>query len=324
MPKIEALALLADGQFHSGQELADVLGVSRTAVWKQIGRLQALGLEVESVRGRGYRLPGGIELLDEALIQELLEPTAKSLLRELTIFPEIDSTNAELLRRLQNGPGRGLVCTAEQQTAGRGRRGRHWVSPFASNIYLSLAWEFAGGAAALEGLSLATGVAVTRALEQCGVTGVAVKWPNDVLYEGAKLAGVLIEMIGEPSGSCQVVLGVGLNVRMPAVAASAIDQKWTDLDRVSNGGLNRNLVLSALLNQLLPMLNEYEQAGFAQWREAWMALNAHANCDVIVTSGDRKVAGVARGIDASGALLLETAAGVQAIHGGEVSLRAAS
>ena len=324
MAKTEALALLADGEFHSGQELADRLGISRTAVWKQLGKLQALGLAAESVRGKGYRIVGGIELLDVAQVRAAMDPEALALLRELQIETAIDSTNAELLRRLQAGPGSGLVCTAEQQTAGRGRRGRNWVSPFASNIYLSLAWEFAGGAAALEGLSLAVGVAVASALDRCGVADVALKWPNDLLHDGAKLGGILIEMVGDAAGSCQVVVGVGLNVRMPQAAAAEIDQAWTDVTTAAAGSVGRNQLLSALLNELLPLLPRFAEQGFGPWREPWIALDAHADSPVIVTSGDSRLAGTARGIDASGALLLEVADSVRAIHGGEVSLRPAS
>ena len=169
MPTTTLLPLLADGEFHSGQDCADQLGISRTAVWKQLRRLADHGLELESVRGRGYRIPGGLELLDSDAVRKQLAPGAAPLLDELAIHPTIDSTNAEALRRVEAGAGRGLVCTAEQQLAGRGRRGRPWVSPFGRNLYVSLVWEFTGGAAAIEGLSLATGVAVARALADCGL-----------------------------------------------------------------------------------------------------------------------------------------------------------
>ena len=323
MAKTEALALLADGKFHSGQELADLLGVSRTAVWKQLGKLQDLGLDLESARGKGYRINGGIELLDAQRIRAALSTQASVLLTELQLAIEIDSTNAELLRRLQRGPASRLVCSAEQQTAGRGRRGRSWVSPFGSNIYLSLAWEFAGGAAALEGLSLAVGVAVATALDNCGVQDLKLKWPNDLLHGGAKLGGILIEMVGDAAGSCQVVVGVGLNVRMPVDAAADIDQQWTDVTMASGLPVGRNQLLAALLNELLPLLSQFAEQGFAPWREPWMALDAHADSPVIVSSGERRLTGVARGVDHSGALLLEVAGSIQAIHGGEVSLRPA-
>ena len=324
MPKTTLLPLLADGEFHSGQEFAQHLGISRTAVWKQLQRLADLGLELESVRGKGYRIPGGLELLGSDSLQKQLAPGAAPLLSELVIDPVIDSTNAEALRRVAAGAGSGLVCTAEQQLAGRGRRGRHWVSPFGRNLYLSLVWEFTGGAAAIEGLSLATGVAVARALADCGLPPVQLKWPNDVLFEGAKLGGILLEITGDPAGICQVVIGVGINVAMPGTAASSIEQTWTDLATI-NGGKSpgRNRVLAALLSELLPMAAGFELSGFEPWRPDWLSLDAYADQPVVLLSGESRQAGIARGVDSRGALQLETTLGLQTVYGGELSMRPA-
>ncbi len=325
MARTDLLQLLADGEFHSGQELADTLGVSRTAIWKQLAKLELDGLTFESVKGKGYRLVGGIELLDQVRILADLQQPVRKQLKELVVADTIDSTNAEILRRLTAGEAAsGLVCTAEQQSAGRGRRGRQWISPYGGNIYLSLGWEFAGGAAALEGLSLAVGVAVSEALASLGVTEVALKWPNDLLHGESKLGGVLIEMVGDAAGPCAVVVGIGINVKMPPAAAADIDQQWTDLVTIAAGReLGRNEVLAAMLNQLLPLLHQYEVLGFAHWRERWLALDVHADQPVVVTSGSRKISGIARGIDTTGALLLETELGINPVHGGEVSLRRA-
>ncbi|MEQ9394211.1 bifunctional biotin--[acetyl-CoA-carboxylase] ligase/biotin operon repressor BirA [Haliea sp.] len=327
MPKTTLVPMLADGEFHSGQDLAAALGVSRTAVWKQLNRLQELGLAVESVKGRGYRIPGGVELLDEVSIRAGLDVPVAGLLRELQLLEIVDSTNAEALRRVAAGAGAGpgLVCSAEQQTAGRGRRGRAWVSPYARNIYLSLVWEYQEGAAALEGLSLAVGVAVTRALAHLGLPPLQLKWPNDLLFAGAKLGGVLLEMAGDAAGRCQVVVGVGINVTMPPAAAQAIDQDWTDLATIAGGRApGRNAVVARLLNELLPLAASFARTGFAPWREAWMALDAFADVPVVLHSGEQRQAGIARGVDDRGALQLETTLGVRSIYGGEISLRAAS
>ena len=326
MPKTLPLALLADGEFHSGQDLADSLGVSRTAVWKQLNKLSAAtGLEIESVKGRGYRIPGGIDLLDAEKVRAGLSTSASALLTTLVLLDSVDSTNAEAMRRAQAGSVAGLVCTAEQQSAGRGRRGRQWVSPFASNLYLSLAWEFNQGASALEGLSLAVGVALARALEHCGLPPIQLKWPNDILFHREKLGGVLLEMTGDAAGACQVVVGVGLNVSMPGAAAGAIDQAWTDIQTISGGAHpGRNALLAALLNELLPLMAGFESAGFSSWREPWLALDAFAGEPVVLTTGPKQVAGIARGVDERGALLLETVSGTQTIYGGEISLRPAS
>lgn len=319
------LPLLADGEFHSGQDLADAMKVSRTAVWKQVNRLVAeSGPAIESVKGKGYRIPGGLDLLDAGPIRDNLSARASQLLTRLDILDSVDSTNAEVMRLASQGCPRGLACTAELQTAGRGRQGRQWVSPYASNLYLSLLWEFSQGAAALEGLSLAVGVAVARALRACDVPAVRLKWPNDVLYNGAKLGGILLEMTGDAAGNCRVVIGVGLNVAMPAAAAEDIDQAWTDIKTISdNKHPGRNRLLAALLNELLPLVADFEQQGFTHWRDEWQSLDAFAGASVILTTGDVPVAGVARGVDERGALQLETTTGTQSVYGGEISLRAA-
>jgi BirA family biotin operon repressor/biotin-[acetyl-CoA-carboxylase] ligase len=325
MSKLMLLQLLADGEFHSGQQLAVEMGVSRTAVWKQVNRLGTeAGLDIESVRGKGYRIPGGIDLLHADQVQAALDTRAATLLNRLDILDSVDSTNAELLRMAAQGGGSGLVCAAEQQTAGRGRRGRPWVSPYATNLYLSLLWEFNQGATALEGLSLAVGVAVARALRASDMPPVQLKWPNDVLYDGAKLGGILLEMTGDASGSCKVVIGVGLNVAMPAAAARGIDQAWTDLKTIAaHRPPARSQLLATLLNQLLPLVADFERQGFAHWREQWQSLDAFAGAPVALNTGAAVWNGVSRGVDERGALLLETAAGVQAVYGGEISLRVA-
>ncbi|CAA0092838.1 Bifunctional ligase/repressor BirA [Halioglobus japonicus] len=325
MSNTTLLPLLADGDFHSGQELADVIGVSRTAVWKQVNRIAAeSGIVIESVKGKGYRIPGGIDLLDANLVRDALNERSRSLLTRLDVLDSVDSTNTEVTRWVEQSGSSGLVCSAEQQTAGRGRRGRQWVSPYAGNLYLSLLWEFNQGAAALEGLSLAVGVAVARALRACEVPAVQLKWPNDVLYDGAKLGGILLEMSGDAAGSCKVVIGIGLNVSMPEAAAGAIDQAWTDIRSISTQSPpTRNQLLAELLNELLPLAADFEQQGFARWRDEWLALDAFAGTPVVLHTGSGQLAGVARGVDERGALRFETTTGVQTIYGGEISLRAA-
>ncbi len=326
MSRSTILPLLASGDFRSGQELAEQLGVSRTAVWKQVNRLaQDCGLPIESVKGKGYRIAGGVDLLEAPLVTAAMNPQSRNLLDRLEVLDTIDSTNAEVMRRAEAGCAPGLVCTAEQQTAGRGRRGRQWVSPYAGNLYLSLLWEFGQGAAALEGLSLAVGVAVARGLEQLALPTVQLKWPNDILYRGEKLGGILIEMSGDVDGTCRVVIGIGINVSMPAAAAGAIDQAWTDIRSSTAGQVpTRNRLLAALLDQLLPLLADFEDKGFARWREDWLAFDAFADAEVVLHSGNTTVAGIARGVDDRGALRLQTTTGIQSVYGGEISLRAAS
>lgn len=264
------------------------------------------------------------EPLASETIQAGLSPQARALLGELVLHREIDSTNTEALRRLADGSGSGLVVSAEQQTAGRGRHGRRWVSPPGAHIYLSLAWTFERGVESMGGLSLAVGVAVADALEQEGLPDVGLKWPNDILHAGAKLGGILIETAGNASGPAHAVVGIGLNLRMPEDSAGDIEQAWTDLERAAGAAADRNGLFSRLLNHLLPLMADFEYDGFVAWRERWLSRNAHAGRQVTVTSGANTVTGIVQGVDQTGALLLDVGGTVQAFSGGEVSLRSAS
>ena len=221
------LNLLADGEFHSGTELSAALAVSRAAVWKYLHSLSELGLEINAVSGKGYRLEKALELLSAQQIKESLSLKTLSLLSKLEIHPQIQSTNtylAECAKTVQSG----RVCFAESQTAGRGRRGRQWVSPFGSNLYLSILWQFDNGFAAISGLSLAIGVAVVRALSEIGINEIGLKWPNDIYWQHKKLGGILIEVSGESSGECHAIIGLGLNLYLPEKETTGITQPWTD------------------------------------------------------------------------------------------------
>ncbi|MEH6627486.1 MAG: bifunctional biotin--[acetyl-CoA-carboxylase] ligase/biotin operon repressor BirA [Motiliproteus sp.] len=320
------LEVLADGEFHSGEELGACLGVSRTAVWKQLKKLKELGLDHYSVKGRGYRIPGGLDLLDEEKLSSYLQAEVAANLQAVDLQLSIESTNLMAMQGLQEGKGKGYLYLAEHQTAGKGRRGRGWVSPFSRNLYFSLTWTFSQGAAALEGLSLVVGLAIARGLADAGVAGVGLKWPNDLLYEGKKLAGILLEMTGDASGFCQVVIGVGVNVSMPDADGRLIDQPWTDLDRCLEGSvaprMGRNQLLAAILNRLVPVMEMFSEQGFSPFRQQWMELDAFANQTVALQTHSLEIQGVARGVDGAGALLLETEEGIRAFHGGELSLRA--
>lgn len=321
------LALLADGEFHSGQELGERLGVSRTAIWKHVQKLMQLELPLTSTRGQGYCLDGGLELLDREILNAHLSPAAKRILTELELFFLTDSTNARAMAKAGQGQ-RGYVCLAEQQSAGRGRRGRSWVSPFGKNIYLSISWCFESGAGALEGLSLAVAVALLRVLKTTGLPDLALKWPNDVLCDGRKIAGILLEMTGDPAGACQVVVGVGLNVDMPERAAAGIDQPWADVQsRLRRAGLppvSRNLLAAGLISELLLLLSDFEHQGFANYRQEWLRHDALVGREVELRAADRVVRGRMIGVGASGALCLEVEGEQQFFYGGEVSLRVAS
>ncbi|HEY7885507.1 MAG TPA: bifunctional biotin--[acetyl-CoA-carboxylase] ligase/biotin operon repressor BirA [Cellvibrionaceae bacterium] len=313
------LHLLADGAYHSGEELGQWLGVSRAAVWKQVQKLEQLGVELSSQRGKGYCIKGGLELLQERAILAAMSAVAAP--PRLIILPETDSTNSYLINA--RGLPNGSVCLAERQLAGRGRRGRAWVSPFARNIYLSMVWRFEGGASVLEGLSLAVGVAIARALASLGITGIALKWPNDILYRGKKLAGILLEMSGDPAGECQVVIGVGVNVHMGKDAV--IDQPWTDLASIAADqqltAPDRNALAAALISELHSLLQTFAARGFAHWRPLWMSAAAYIGDHVCVLTANNEVCGTLVGVDDSGALVLSVEGHNRVFHGGEVSLR---
>ncbi|BCX82997.1 BirA family transcriptional regulator, biotin operon repressor/biotin---[acetyl-CoA-carboxylase] ligase [Methylomarinovum caldicuralii] len=311
---------LADGRFHSGTALAARLGISRAAVWKRIRQLQAAGVPVTSVPGRGYRLYPPLELLDPAAIARELQTLGAEVTPELTIHACVPSTNAWLLARAGGLP-KGSVCLAEAQTAGRGRLGRRWVSPFGCHLYLSLLWRFEDAAAAA-GLSLAVGVAVRQGLLRLGVEGIELKWPNDLLWQGSKLAGILIEAVSEQQGPCSLVIGVGVNGTMPAAAARQIDQPWVDLHTLLGHAPPRNRLAACVIAELLALLHAYEEAGPALWLERWRAHNCVLGRSVSVQQGARVYTATAVDVAPDGALVLVDAAGRQhKVNAGDVKLR---
>ena len=314
------LERLADGHVHSGEELAHALGVSRTAIWKQLKKLGDLPVSLETVRGQGYRIPGGLDLLDPVTIGKAIRNAYVGRCH-IEIFQSLESTNSWLSAQ-SLGEHEFRVCMSERQTAGRGRRGREWVSPFARNIYLSLATLFQGGFAGLEGLSLVVGVAVVRALASLGVEGLELKWPNDIWLQGKKLGGVLIELQGEVQSACKVVIGIGLNVRMLPDEV-AIDQAWTSLAQVEEiPGGGRSRIAGALIDSLVDTLDRFACEGLSSWLPAWQELDALKGRQVRTLP--EQFQGVALGVDEAGAYCIETEAGIRKVNSGELSLRSLS
>lgn len=318
------LNILADEQFHSGTELAEKLGVSRSAVFKQLKSLTELGLEFFAIRGKGYRIQSPMQLLSETTIKNNLSATASELIEEFEIHDCLDSTNNYLLKKSQHNGHAGSVCFAEYQTAGKGRRGREWISPFGTNIYLSIAWQYQNGPATINGLSLAIGVAVIRALKECGIDEVGLKWPNDIVWRGKKLAGILIEVSGEAGGPCDAVIGLGLNVYLAEEKAKVITQEWVDLNHIVSGHVVslRNKLASVLLNYLMPTIANFEEdtlgSYLSEWREYDCMLGREAN----IYMGKQIFSGIVKGIDDNGLLLLKHEQGeTKAFASGEVSFR---
>lgn len=315
------LTLLADGEFHSGTELADALSISRSAVWKQLNGLAELGLSHSAVSGKGYRLDKSLELLAASNIREAVDDQAGALISSLEIHDQIDSTNRYLVESARNNALSGSVCFAEYQTAGKGRRGRQWVSPYGSNIYLSILWRFQQGPAVISGLSLAIGVAVIRALKQHQIDDVGLKWPNDIYSQGKKLGGILVEVSGETDGPCSAVIGLGLNVFLPETQAQGITQAWTDLSKITGQNrLFRNKLAGILLNHLLPVIAEYEGVGIKAHLDEWRGYDCLTGKSATLYIGQQQFEGMVRGIDDNGMLLMERRDGsMQVFASGEVS-----
>lgn len=311
------LKLLQDGRFHSGEALGAALGVSRAAVWKQLQTLEAeLALPIHKVRGRGYRLASPLQLLDEAAILSAQAPCSWP----VRVLPVVDSTNAEALRALQAGCEPPFVLLAERQLAGRGRRGRAWVSPFAENLYYSLLLRVEGGVNRLDGLSLVVGLALLAALRALGVSSAGLKWPNDVLVNGRKLAGILLELSGDPADVCHLVIGIGVNVNMqPGV--QAIDQPYTAICTELGHSLDRNQLAAQLNKQLQHYLAIHHERGFADLREEWECNHLWQGRAVTLSAGAGSVEGVVLGVDCTGAIRLDVEGVEQCFSGGELSLR---
>jgi len=314
------LRLLADGEFHSGVALAQALGVSRASVWNAVRELETMGTAVYKVHGRGYRFPHALSLLDRAAIERALGPLAARL--SVEVRTAAASTNALLLERAAAGAASGTVIAAEWQSAGRGRRGRAWHSGIGGGLAFSMLWRFAQGASELSGLSLAVGVALARGLATLVGPGIALKWPNDIMADGGKLGGILIELAGDVLGPGAAVIGVGINVRLSAGVRAGIDQPATDLESMLDGPVDRNALLAGLLAELDRALAVFTAAGFGPFRSEWESRHVHQGKPVTVLLPDgRSEQGEARGVAEDGSLLLETPSGMTRFHSGEVSLR---
>lgn len=320
------LALLADGEFHSGQALAGKLRVSRAGVWKLVQTLRTLGVDVESVPRQGYRMPRAVDLLARDRIVDALSPAAKDKLAQLDVLLTVDSTNRHVGDLAPAEPGLAQVCVTEVQTAGRGRRGRSWVAPFGSGICFSLGWQFAEVPPTFSALSLAVGIAAVRAIERFGAKDVGLKWPNDLAWQGRKLGGILIEMRGESSGPAQVIIGIGINMRMPAAVRLELAERQAVLvsdvhEILREGTPTRNALIAALIEELLAMLETFSKEGFAAFVEQWRPLDVlqHANVKILV--GNETVFGIAHGVDNDGALLVDVDGELKRFVSGEVSVR---
>lgn len=318
-------AELADGEFHSGEQLAEALGVSRSAVWKAVESLRELGATLHAVRNRGYRLRSGSDALDAARITQLLPAAVRRHVRGIETAWTVDSTNSVLLARPNSPFEVSDAFLAEYQTAGRGRRGRAWLAPPGGSICLSLGWTFREVPHEIGALGLAIGVCALRALRDSGVESAALKWPNDILVEGKKLGGILIELRAESAGPANVVIGIGLNVALGAELLQRIGETGVAAIDIVSAGLkqpSRNALAAALIDQAVRGLLAFEKQGLRPFMEEWRSADALRGHQVDVHTLEGVARGLARGIDLHGALVLETPHGVRRFVSGDVTVRA--
>jgi len=321
----QLLQLLADGYFHSGQDLASKLEISRSAVWKRLQHLQeSLGFELYAVSGKGYKLAKPIQLLDRDTLKVTLQESINTTcLPEIDIYLTTDSTNKQALEYARQSPQTPRLVLAERQTAGRGRRGREWLSPFGGNLYLSLYWWFDAMPPSIGSLSLVIATILAKQLEAIGVPRCELKWPNDVRYQGKKLAGILLEMQGEAGGGCGVVIGMGINLDMQGHATETIDQPWIDVKNITGKATDRNELAAHMVANLIIILNKISEEDFSILLEEWQYRDVLCGQQVTLELPNETLKGIARGIDAQGAFLLEQNGQIQCFYSGEVSVRLA-
>lgn len=315
------LRTLADGAFHSGEDLAARFGVSRASIWNALQGLDVLGVRLFKIRGRGYQLADPIEWLDASKIVNHFGPRAQQI--DLQILDVAESTNSLLMQRAAQG-GHGQCIVAEMQTQGRGRRGRAWHGALGGSLTFSLLWRFNLGASQLSGLSLAVGVALVRALHELGHSGIHLKWPNDLVHGYRKLGGVLIEIQGDAMGPSTAVIGVGINLRLPEQVKNKIDQAVVDLHTLMQPPASRNALLGRTLHHLAEMLVLFEAEGFEALRAEWEQAHAYHEKPVIMRMPDgAEIHGVVCGVAPDGALILDTPSGERRFGSGEMSMRPA-
>ena len=319
----QLLAALSDGDFHSGQSLADIADISRAAIWKQLKVLEAQGIQIEAVSGKGYRLQEPLQLLDEQSISAHLSESIRNNLNNLEVLFETLSTNQYLLQQLSENPSsiHARVVLAEFQSMGRGRGENNWLSAPASGLCLSLGWRFNSMPATLTALPLAVGVVLAQCLRQAGYDAVNLKWPNDLVVNGAKLGGILIESRSQIAGACDIVLGVGININLPQSLRQHIDKEVTDLNSLTSGKLDRNQLAAAIIGALIRLLQDFPEQGFTGYREAWQNLDSGRGKQAILLHPTGKSSGTIIDVDENGLLIMSVNGEQQKYSSGELSIR---
>ena len=315
------LSLLSDREFHSGEELAKALDVSRAAIWKLIKQLGHYGLSINAVHGKGYQLDHHIELFSESEIRNHLSTAVSKYCRDIEILFKTSSTNTYLLEKLDGQEAHGHVVLAEYQSDGRGRRGNTWVSPLASGIYLSISWRFNLNASVLNTLSLYIGLALARALTSLNITGIKLKWPNDILINEKKLGGVLIDMRGEVAGPVDVIIGIGINYYLAENIMTGINQRVTDICSNTTGVLSRNQLTDILLSYFFEILINFDSCKKSVLIDEWLKYFCYYGKPGQLISQHEIIEGIIEGVDNQGCLLMSKGGVVTPYTSGELSLR---
>ena len=310
---LRLLRLLRVGEILPAAQAAQILRVAPADIDAFIDDWRSRGIAIEK-QPSGYSLLEPLDLLDAQYLNASL-PIA------VEVVDECASTNSLLLEGDERNEGEARVLACESQTAGRGRRGAVWHSFFADSLSFSLLWPFNSGARALAGLPLAVGVACVRACDALGLGPVRLKWPNDLLLEGRKLGGVLIEL---RPGTTHAVIGVGINLRNASRHQAFVEQPIAALSDAGMPLPSRNLLLQAFVSEMVDMAKRFDLEGFAAFRSEWSQLHAHAGRAVRLVDGARQIDGIAAGVGEDGALLLRTDEGERRILAGELSLRLAA
>ncbi len=318
------LSKISDGKFHSGEGLASQLNISRAAIWKSIKHLESLGLHIEAIRGKGYRLSHRIELLSEERIKKLLSPLASEYCRNIEVLFKTESTNSCLFNRLATEQIHGNAVIAEYQSHGRGRRGNKWFSPLASGIIFSVGWRFDIAPTALSLLSLYMGVAMARALHSVKIANVGLKWPNDIVVMNKKIGGILLEVRGESSGPVDVVIGIGMNYDLAEEFKSNIEQAVTDICSHTEQRLSRNILVATFLSNVFEILEGLNTDQNSNLLEEWRALDCYVEQQAKLLLPNEEIEGVLKGVDNQGLLLMSVDGEVKRYTSGEISLRVPS
>jgi BirA family biotin operon repressor/biotin-[acetyl-CoA-carboxylase] ligase len=298
---LKIIDILNDGEFHDGTSLGEKLGISRAGVWKIIQKLMDYGIAIISQKAKGYCLSEPLKLLEKKKIKSRLH----NKFIQLEVFESLASTQDYLKDFM--GDGKNHLCLTEHQTQGRGRFQRAWYAPFGKNIYLSLLYTFPLDTSKLAGVSLIVGLSLCKTLNMLADlrAPILIKWPNDLLCDQQKLAGILIEIKAEAHGISYANIGIGINVNMSEQTQKEITQPWTSLQKLTGHSFDRNIIVAQLINQLMDDLKIFSEQGFAPFLNDWKKFDVLFDKSITIQMGDQIFHGIAKGLNEQGHLFLK-------------------